>query len=167
MFVCVCMRLCVRVCRVCAQDPKAQGSVLFTYVHSDDFAEREELTKTVTTSGYEQEQPRYKHLLTSAKLRQEVRDVVCAQRASTPFLCVMLCSAGLHHTINGTPGPGSTHIDLCAVPCWAAVFHSHSMYNPCWLHVQFACIHNCVCFAQLRMYSHRCSTFAPCTSWQT
>lgn len=54
------------------QDPKAQASVLFSYVHSDDFCEREELLKTVTTSAYEQEAHLYVKLMGSAKGRQEV-----------------------------------------------------------------------------------------------
>ncbi|KAJ9518573.1 hypothetical protein QJQ45_018610 [Haematococcus lacustris] len=49
-----------------------EGSLLFTYVHSDEFCDQEELSKTVTTSNYEHENPLYNRLMSNPKHRQEV-----------------------------------------------------------------------------------------------
>lgn len=37
------------------QDPRTQGSLLYSYVQTDDFCDAQELSRTVTTSLYEPE----------------------------------------------------------------------------------------------------------------
>ena len=46
---------------------------MFTYVQSDDYCDKQEMGKTVTTSVSEQQHPLYVKLMGSAKTRQQVR----------------------------------------------------------------------------------------------
>ena len=50
-----------------------RGSVMFTYVQSDDYCDKQEMSKTVTTSVAEQQHPLYVKMMGSAKTRQQVR----------------------------------------------------------------------------------------------
>ncbi|GAX84925.1 hypothetical protein CEUSTIGMA_g12346.t1 [Chlamydomonas eustigma] len=56
----------------CLQNPQLRGSIMFTYVQSDEYCEKEELSKTVTTDETEQEYPLYVKLMGSIKTRQQI-----------------------------------------------------------------------------------------------
>ena len=46
---------------------------MFTYVQSDEYCERQEMDRTVTTSLSEQQYPLFVKLMGSSKTRQQVR----------------------------------------------------------------------------------------------
>eukprot|EP00798_Chlamydomonas_sp_ICE-L_P014455 gene14455-20467_t len=50
---------------------QSEGSVLFTYVQTDSFCDREEDSKTVTTSWFEQHLPLYTRIMSNPKRRQQ------------------------------------------------------------------------------------------------
>ena len=54
------------------QDPKVQGSILFSYVQTDEFCDTEELLKLITTSAYEEENLLYVKMLKDPKNRNKV-----------------------------------------------------------------------------------------------
>jgi hypothetical protein len=81
------------------QDMRAQGSVLFTYVHSDEFSEREEVMKRVTTSDGEHGGRLFRQLLLAGATRgrQEVGGVgkACVPHRTLTCFIHLKCTGGL------------------------------------------------------------------------
>lgn len=68
--------------------------MLFTYINSDDFCEREEFKKTVTTSEAEQGHPLFKRLMGNAKSRQQVADREGRKDGGEAHACCCLAPYG-------------------------------------------------------------------------
>lgn len=60
-----------------------QCSVLFSYVQTDDYCDRAEMDRHVTTSAKEHSAPLVQKLLLNPRNRQKVRRSTAAQRAHT------------------------------------------------------------------------------------
>lgn len=88
------------------QDPAlVRQSTLFTYVHSDQFCDREEMGKSVTTSANEERNPLVHKMMHDAKNRQQVGGA----RSTYMYLYIdMLCThsilEGQWWVNGGTPG---------------------------------------------------------------
>eukprot|EP00967_Tisochrysis_lutea_P082265 scaffold113905_cov19-Tisochrysis_lutea.AAC.2 len=56
----------------CTQDAGEQGSMLFSYVHGDEFCERQETDKALTTSSGEKAAPLFRKVMGDNKKKLEV-----------------------------------------------------------------------------------------------
>jgi hypothetical protein len=69
-----------------------QGSVMFSYIHSDPFCEVAEMHKTVTTSQHEHHNKLFGKLMSNPKSRKQVRVHVCVKEGGKGGRVMWGCS---------------------------------------------------------------------------
>ncbi len=71
------------------QDIPSQGSVLFSYINSDDFCDQEDILKRVTTSEAEKDNRLFKKLMSDPKSRQQVKYKCVVYVQHVKYECVV------------------------------------------------------------------------------